>query len=747
MTKLQHALAAAAKGFHVFRVIANGKTPRQKGWQDEATRDPEQIKKLWSGKDADCNIGAFTSKFGEEKALIVVDVDNKNGKCGDDTLFSLDMGDCPFPSTFENKTPTGGRHVIYVADKPVKQGAQVLGDGLDIRSRGGYIVMAGSTIENKVYTHNGSAITQAPGWLYTRLLLATNSASNVKVDSARLDPEMSRMRCEKYMENAPSPEHGERNNVAYKLACELKDRGADLDMCMAFLIAWNEDLENPVDHMELDTTINSAYTSGQNKIGAKAPEATFEVIKKVDKKEQHPYDKMNEQFAFTIAGGGHHILWETTDEKGRFKLEHLNEPSFHKMLSYKSMELGDGKRQPLTKLWLADEKCRRYEGLAFAPGMDTGSRFYNMWRGFAYQPIRAGEIIEPRWQEGLNKFLEHALMNVCHGDEDLFHYLMSYFAHLIQKPGEKPLVALVFKGEKGVGKNALVERIAALIAPHYTVADDRRYLTGQFNGHLEACLMLVLDEAFWSGDKEAEGRLKGLITGSQHNIEHKGKEGFKVDNLTRCIVLGNEDWLVPATHDERRFAVFSVSGGRRKDRQFFESMRKDMESGGYRLLLTYLMEYDMKGIDLNDAPMTQGLIDQKHASLEPFAQWWLSCLMEGELLGSAARGIDFTVMNTDMFRNAFAEYARRRNIRTRLPDERQIGKELSRIARSMQKVRARVGGELMYNYTSNGLEELRGDWEKYVGGKVLWPVNFDEEELECLMQNTSPRKNWRIAGR
>jgi hypothetical protein len=730
-TKLQWALYHASKGFHVFRIVKNGKTPRAEGWQIEATRDPATIEKLWSGKDADCNIGVFTGKYVDDKALIVVDVDNKNGKCGDDTMFSLDMGNCPFPTTYENTTPTGGRHVVYKAPKAVKQGAQVLGDGLDIRSRGGYIVMAGSTIEGKPYTHNSGIVVDAPDWLYSKLLLATNTSSKVRVDSSKVDPVRARERCERFMLTAPTPERGNRNHDLYKTACALKDYGADLEMNREFLLEWNESLEDPLGEDEIETTLNSAYTSGQNKVGSLAPETIFVPVEK-DPKEKGPIETLNDSFAFTIAGGGHHILWETTDEKGSFKLEHLNEQSFHKMLAHRTVEYGDGKRQQLSKLWISDLLCRRYEGLVFAPGREVDKRFYNMWRGFAYQPLQPGEVVEPRWQSALDKFREHALMNVCAGDEKLFHYLMSYFAHLIQKPWEKPLVALVFKGPKGVGKNALIERVAALIKPHYTIADDRRYLTGQFNGHMESCLLLILDEAFWSGDKEAEGRLKGMITGQQHNIEHKGKEGFKVDNLTRCAVLGNEEWLVPATDDERRYAVFNVGDGRRQDRAFFKSMREDMESGGYRLLLTYLMEYDLAGIDINEAPMTQGLIDQKHASLEPFEQWWLDCMMEGHLVGSAARGIDFTNVNTDTFRNAFMEYTRRRQIRTRLPDERQIGRSLAKIARSMKKVRVRVGGELGYAYVSDGLASLRHDWEKYVGAPIAWPVNEVEGELSCL---------------
>lgn len=732
MTKLDWALRHAARGFWVFRLQPDGKLPNKKGWQSEATRDPDRIRDMWAGKNADCNIGAFTSRFGDDGALIAVDVDNKNGKRGDDTMFDLDMSGKEFPATYENNTPTGGRHVVYTSKQAVKQGADVLGEGLDIRSRGGFIVMAGSTVGAGTYKSNGGDPAEAPGWLYSKLLLETSNAStHVKVDSSKIDPVKARARCAKFMEEAPSPDMGSRNDTAFKVACELRDRGADIDMCAEFVNAWNETLEAPIDEWELDTTIGSAYKSGQNAVGAKAAESIFEPVDSKNKKGKSPFDAMNDQFAFVIAGGGHHVLWETTDERGEFKLEHLNEQSFHKMLAHKTIELGNGKRSALSKLWISDMLCRRYDGLVFAPGKEVDQRFYNMWRGFPYEPIKSGEAVPQRWQDSVDKFLEHALVNVCANDAKLFHYLMSYFAQLIQKPGTKPLVSLVFKGGKGVGKNALIERVAALISPHYTIADDRRYLTSNFNGHLESCLLLILDEAFWSGDKEAEGKLKSMITGQFHNIEHKGKEAFKVRNLTRVAIIGNEDWLVPATHDERRFAVFSVSDGRQQDRQFFQSMREGMESGGYRLLLSYFLNYDTSGVDVNQAPMTPGLIEQKHASLEPFEQWWLDCLMENRLVGLPGSGVTLEEINTDTFRNAFAEYARRRQIRTRLPDERQIGRSLAKVARTMKKKRAREGGEIAWHYVSDGVTQLRRDWEYFIGGPVEWPVN-QLEDLACL---------------
>lgn len=73
-----------------------------------------------------------------------MDVDNKGGKNGDAQILALELDGYELPASLEQSTPSGGRHIIYATPQPLKQGVNVLGAGLDIRSRGGYIVGPGS---------------------------------------------------------------------------------------------------------------------------------------------------------------------------------------------------------------------------------------------------------------------------------------------------------------------------------------------------------------------------------------------------------------------------------------------------------------------------------------------------------------------------------------------------------------------------------------------------------------------------
>lgn len=146
MSKLKSALELASQGFYVFPLEIGGKKPVFKRWPQVATRETHQIEYWWMD-NPEANIGIYTGKFASGQALLVVDIDNKGNKKGDEVILKLEMEEGrEFTPTMEVVTPSGGRHLIYVVDIAVKQGVNVLGDGIDIRSSGGYIVGPGSEI-------------------------------------------------------------------------------------------------------------------------------------------------------------------------------------------------------------------------------------------------------------------------------------------------------------------------------------------------------------------------------------------------------------------------------------------------------------------------------------------------------------------------------------------------------------------------------------------------------------------------
>lgn len=151
---LDIALSLAAAGWHVFPVSATTRRPVVK-WGEAATTDPEQVATWWTGDHTEALVGVHCGRSG----LVVVDIDEKNGKSGSAALAAA--GITP-PDTFSYPTRSGGRHLLYAApdgrDLTIAQNIPV--DGVDIRAGVGFIVYNGPALDKQ----QAQQLTPAPAW-------------------------------------------------------------------------------------------------------------------------------------------------------------------------------------------------------------------------------------------------------------------------------------------------------------------------------------------------------------------------------------------------------------------------------------------------------------------------------------------------------------------------------------------------------------------------------------------------------
>lgn len=708
-----------SQGVRFLPVQKNSKLPLWENFSERATSDVNEIDR-W--RKAGFNVGIATGKVAEGRYLVGFDIDKKDLRNGFDTLHDLEAQGKQFTPSWRQTTPSHGEHRLYWSPQPIRQGTDVLGKGLDLRGQGGYLVGPYSSIDGKVYTPvDERAVADFPEWAVKEYAKRPNTQRLAAVNSLEVDTNFAGLRAVEYLAKlAPAPK-GSRNDAAYTVACKLKDFGLTPFLALHVMNEhWK--CEPMLGTEELQMCVLSAFQYGQNELACDAPEGKFEPII-AEPQLKNPLDLYLDKYFYAVVGGVGRVCWEEPDAiLGGIRIQKLSYATFKEKTSNETLVIDD-KRHSLAKLWLDSKKRKTYDQLVFAPGTTLAPNLYNLWRGFAVEPFAADESPSERAVEAVDMFFEHCLENVCGGDAELNKWLIGYFAHMFQQPQEKPGVALVFKGSKGVGKNALIDRVAHLLGGRHAVTvSDRRYLVGNFNSVMEDKLLFTLDEAFWSGEKQVEGILKDLITGGTKLIEHKGCEPYLVKNGVRVAILGNEDWLVPATWDERRYAVFDVGDKRRGDRKFFQAMRIGMEEhGGDRLLLTKFLEYDLSDVDASCAPRTKGLRAQQENSLPPLESWWLACLHGEAILGSGNDNKWPTEISTRAFQEAFYIEAKRRGKGGHLPTTRSIGHQMLRLAPSMQRVRARTeAGSLEYVYYLPPIDIVRMNWEKLTGFDGDW---------------------------
>jgi len=736
MASLEQAVELTKKGFYIMPLVSGQKTPITDGvYRSYATREEKILRRFWVDPlleiERDYNIGICTDKFGDDEALVVVDVDVTEGKDGRETIKQLTAEGFKFPKTLMHKTPTGGYHLFYRAKDSVTGGAGVLGTGLDIRSYGGLVVAPGSTrwgYDGFYEAVNNHPIVHCPEWIIAKRRRSKTVA--VEPSAVPLPGKHSNERAIEYLKQVePAVKGHSGDGHTYNVACKLKvSFGLNELNAVELMLEHFYPRCTPNNKPEfIKRKVRNAFAYSQKKQGSDSPQAAFNVIEEepcgTATKAVNPIEEQilsfNKDHIFVLDGGKAAVLWETRDHRGQLDVKQMTVDAFNQYHANNTILTDAGKVVPASRLWLTHPKRATKQAIVFDPRNHVPPAFYNLWRGFGVEPLGDDEEPTQEMRDALDAFKEHVFENVCEGIEALDKWLTTFFAHLLQKPWEKPLVAPVFCGQKGVGKDSLVNCIGNLMPKYHIIANNSHYLTSNFNSYFEKCLLAVFNEAFWSGDKKAEGKLKGLITDPKHFIEKKGYEARMMDNYMRIIIMGNEDWLVPATQDERRFAVFNIGTKRRQDNQFFRTLRLNMEAGGYRYLMKYLLEYPLDSADIDVAPSTKGLYQQKMESLSPLQKWWRSCLQSGDIEGSMDVEWPKTI-SISVFCDAFRKSCKDMQIRSRLPDNKTIGKELRSIVPNLGTTRQQEEGARFHVFKLPPLEECRKNWEDVMKFQEDW---------------------------
>ncbi|MFJ2073481.1 bifunctional DNA primase/polymerase [Streptomyces albidoflavus] len=179
---LVSALRYAELGMYVHPLLVGSKEPRWNRWEERATRDPELIEGTWGR--APFNIGVACGPSG----LIALDLDVPHegevsgspeivdGMTMLDSLASRTPG-AQISPTLTVRTPSGGRHLVYLAPAgaAVRNTARTLGYCLDTRAAGGYVVGIGSEVDGAPYVlEDGSPTRPAvlPEWLLNLITAA-----------------------------------------------------------------------------------------------------------------------------------------------------------------------------------------------------------------------------------------------------------------------------------------------------------------------------------------------------------------------------------------------------------------------------------------------------------------------------------------------------------------------------------------------------------------------------------------------
>lgn len=631
-----------------------GKTPRDGAWQ---ARDYDSRAVLALAERDGINVGVRLPA-----TVMVLDVDPRNFPEGRDPLAELvadaglDLSLCP-----RTVTGSGGSH--YWFRKPAD--AQVLDSlesypGVEFKSLGRQVVAPGSIHPNgRSYEWYDLApeladMPDLPDTLL-RLIRRTTRAHGEAAGFGELTPEMLAATLEQ-LDAEDFQDHDTWRDLM--MACHHATAGEGRQE----FIDWStQDAKYQDDAWIIGRRWDSLHANGARggrpitvkllhklvqeaggEVARPDPEDDFEVwedpaelgqgvddstLREPPKAEgkEAVLDEMNAQHCVVMENGKFRVFTEEFDPVlGRHFYQRSSKEDFQNLYCNSFVEQMNDRPTTRAQFWLKHPKRRQYKGVIFDPSGDHDG-WLNLWRGWAVEP-------KPGDWSLLDRLIREVLTD---GDPRGYRYVLNWIAAMFQRPAEPAEVAIAFKGAKGTGKGTLGRVLQQLAGPHGLHISSPEHITGRFNSHLQNCICLFADEAFWAGDKAGEAKLKALVTEPTVAYEGKGRDAVMGKNLIHIVMASNSDWVVPAGLDgERRFAVFEVNESRKDDRDFFRALNRQLDEGGRAAFLHDMLARDIDGWHpRNDIPQNSALADQKLRGMDPEYSWWYSLLYAGELPG------------------------------------------------------------------------------------------------------------------
>ena len=391
----------------------------------------------------------------------------------------------------------------------------------------------------------------------------------------------------------------------------------------------------------------------------------------------------------------------------------------------------------VASVWLEHPANQYYETAEFLPGQIAPPTVLNLWiepplkpaRQFAVNPNSADWYA--RWNNfpedllwRVYHFCEHTLVNMCDRDWEYFEFLVGFMIDAVINIHQTGEIAVVLRGPSGSGKGFWAKHFMQLFGRHHITLVNPKQLTGKFNAHLQDKSIVFADEAFFSRDDQHAASLKVLITDDEFFCEPKGVNGFMAPKRWRLIMASNNEHVIHAMKDDRRFFVLRVDAGEHNnDGEYFDKLDQEWERGEKAELFRMLTSPEARqwlacNWDSHARPVTKELTRQKEESLEGEDRVVFDLLSQGE------SGCESVERDGRLFLPT-RELARA----ARLADKRttKLGVLLGKLGGENDNVymRARCTRNRRRGYWLPCLPEARENFGRYLGWEPEWPAGVD----------------------
>jgi len=249
------------------------------------------------------------------------------------------------------------------------------------------------------------------------------------------------------------------------------------------------------------------------------------------------------------------------------------------------------------------------EKIVFEPNLKHKTHYtFNTFDGFVGMPpvFNAGTLSLEEL-ERIEPLINHIREVLADDNPDVFDYIVSYFAHIIQKPDIKTKILMMFMSEKQqVGKNIFLSFIQKyVLGTKYAI--ERTGLEPMLddkNADFETAVLCITNEISIKSHNDYN-IIKDRITSERRRLRRLYCDAIEVNDYTNYVCTSNERLKsIRIEKDDARTAAFEVSDRYRCNYDYFDKILECFNTECGRLFYRYLHHYRITR-QLRDIPRTQ----------------------------------------------------------------------------------------------------------------------------------------------
>lgn len=261
--------------------------------------------------------------------------------------------------------------------------------------------------------------------------------------------------------------------------------------------------------------------------------------------------------------------------------------------------------------FLIDPNTHVYSEIKFHPKKQP-TYVLNLWVPPSINPVDIG----------CKKIMGFLFTVICNKDQIIFNYLISYLAHIYQKPEEKPGIMVALMSPQGCGKGVFMQMLSKIWGRTTLMINEMESITGRFNLCLERKLIVCMDEAMYINDNAGQEKLKNLITEPTINVEAKHQMPRTVNSLHRFFLATNHEHFLKTSKDDRRLFAIPISECHQNDHKYFENLMDAIENTQELNGFVYILsQKDLSQFNVRQRPKTQIHAMQIIQSLHGVDRW------------------------------------------------------------------------------------------------------------------------------